>query len=104
MSDYKPTPEEEKDPVLWEIARKRAGFKSHAITYVIINLFLWCVWYLTVGRYGGATGHYPWPMWTTLGWGIGLAFHFAGAYIFPKSNSIENEYEKLKNKNKNKLK
>ncbi|MBK6380401.1 MAG: hypothetical protein IPF72_12080 [Chitinophagaceae bacterium] len=36
-----------------------------------------------------------------IGWGIGLAFHFAGAYVFPKANSVEREYEKLKNqKNK----
>ena len=42
---------------------------------------------------------YPWPIWSSLGWGIGLAFHFAGAYVFPKANSVEKEYEKLTNKN-----
>ena len=40
---------------------------------------------------------YPWPIWTILGWGIGIAFHFAGAYIFQKSNTVEREYQKLKN-------
>ena len=40
MSNYQPTPEG-KDPVLWEIARKRASFKTHALTYIIINIFLW---------------------------------------------------------------
>jgi hypothetical protein len=44
--------------------------------------------------------HYPWPIWTTLGWGIGLAFHFAGAYIFPRANSVESEYQKLKDQQK----
>ena len=31
MSDYKPAPEG-KDPELWEIAQKRASFKTHAVT------------------------------------------------------------------------
>jgi len=27
---------------------------------------------------------------------IGIFFHFLGAYVFPKANSVEKEYEKLK--------
>ena len=103
MSHYQQTPEG-KDPVLWEIAQKRAGFKSYAVTYLIVNAFLWGVWFLSSSDHADFSwgnirwGHFPWPLWSTLGWGIGLAFHFAGAYIFPKSNSVEREYEKLKNK------
>ena len=98
MSDYRPAPEG-KDPALWEIAQKRASFKTHLLTYLIINAFLWTLWYITSGRHTGVKwGAYPWPIWTTLGWGIGLAFHFAGAYIFPKANAVESEYEKLENK------
>ena len=96
MSKYQPVPEG-KDPALWEIAQKRAAFKSHALTYLIVNAFLWAFWYFTSGRYENGFS-YPWPMWSTLGWGIGLAFHFAGAYVFPQANSTEREYEKLKNK------
>lgn len=102
MSNQQPAPEG-KDPVLWEIAQKRAGFKSHAVSYVIVNAFLWGIWFLSAEHrhmnfddFGW--GHFPWPLWPTLGWGIGLAFHFAGAYIFPRANSVEREYEKLKNK------
>lgn len=106
MSHYQQPPPGDKDPALWEIARKRASFKTHALTYLIVNLFLWGVWYFTgngdndldIASWRGH--HYPWPIWTTLGWGIGLAFHFAGAYIFPKANSIEREYEKLKEQQK----
>jgi hypothetical protein len=105
MSRYDQPAPEGKDPALWEIARKRASFKTHAITYVIINAFLWGIWYVSGTRHGIQVedweGHrFPWPIWTTLGWGIGLAFHFAGAYIFPRSNSVEKEYEKLKNQQK----
>jgi hypothetical protein len=40
----------------------------HAATYVIINAFLW----LTVSEAA---------FWTTVGWGIGLAFHIAAYFI-----------------------
>jgi hypothetical protein len=36
----------------------------------------------------------------TLGWGIGLAFHFYGAYYGNKYDSVQKEYEKLKNSGK----
>ena len=86
-----------KDPELWELAKKRAGFKSHFVAYVIVNVFLWAMWFFSGQRiYHGS--NIPWPLWTTLGWGIGLAFHFAGAYVFPKVYSTEKEYQKLKSK------
>lgn len=104
MSNYQQAPEG-KDPELWEIAQKRTSFKSHAIIYIIVNAFLWGIWYFSSSHHNFSFenmrwGHFPWPIWSTLGWGIGLAFHFAGAYIFPKSNSVEREYEKLKNQKK----
>lgn len=95
MSNYQPAPEG-KDPILWEIAQRRASFKSHALAYLIVNLFLWGLWFFNSKTNNSG---YPWPIWTTLGWGIGLAFHFAGAYVFPKANSVEKEYEKLNSKN-----
>ena len=107
MSRYNSAPEG-KDPALWEIAQKRAGFKRHALVYLIVNAFLWVSWFmrghtLHMDQWEGKDFHFnfPWPLWTTLGWGIGLAFHFAGAYIYPKSNSVEKEYDKLKNQQKN---
>jgi hypothetical protein len=87
-----------KDPKLWELAQKRASFKSHLATYVVMNAFFWILWYLN-GRNGGHNG-WPWPVWPMLGWGIGLVFHYIGAYISPKENLAEREYEKLKNKNR----
>lgn len=84
-----------KDPGLWHIAKRRASFKTHLATYVVVNGFLWAIWFFT-GNDGEIGRHnYPWPIWSTLGWGIGLLFHFIGAYISPKENSAEKEYEKL---------
>ena len=77
---------EGKDEALWEIAKKRVGFRSHLTAYLIVNAFLWGLWYFSDNTSRG--DNFPWPIWTTLGWGIGLAFHYAGAYIFPKANSL----------------
>jgi sterol desaturase/sphingolipid hydroxylase (fatty acid hydroxylase superfamily) len=90
-----------RDPRLWEIAKRRASFKYHLGTYIVINCFLWTIWFFTGTDDGVRVAKYPWPIWPTLGWGIGLFFHFLGAYIYPKENSAEKEYEKLiRNKNK----
>jgi hypothetical protein len=98
--NYQPAPEG-KDPILWEVAQKRVSFKSHLITYLVVNAFFWAIWYFTVHKNDAVendTLHLPWPVWPMVGWGIGLVFHFMGAYVVPKKNLIENEYQKLKNK------
>ena len=82
-----------KDPELWELAKKRADFKSHFATYLVLTPFFWLVWLLT----GSDTSDYgfPWPIWPTFGWGIGVVFHYLGVYVFHKYNMVEKEYEKL---------
>jgi hypothetical protein len=92
-------PPQGKDPRLWDIAKKRASFKTHLTTYLVVNAFFWALWYLTGGRTYGNDG-VPWPVWPALGWGIGLAFHYFGAYVNNEHESIEKEYNKLQNKNK----
>ncbi|GAA4317884.1 2TM domain-containing protein [Flaviaesturariibacter amylovorans] len=89
---YYPTPEG-KDPHLWQVARRRASFRYSALTYLIVNAFLWILWALTSrNNYSGI----PWPVWPTLGWGIGLAFQYFGAYGSPAGKDpAEAEYEKL---------
>ena len=88
-----------KDPELWELAKKLAGFKSHFITYLAMVPFFWIVWLLS-GRHNSDYG-FPWPVWPMAGWGIGLLFHFLGVYVFHKWNLIESEYEKLVRERKN---
>lgn len=65
MSINKDVPEG-KDPQLWRIARERAGFKSHFYSYLIINIFLWVVWYFRHGNNYQWNG-IPWPLWVTIG-------------------------------------
>jgi hypothetical protein len=91
--NYQPAPEG-KDPYLWQLAQRRASFKRHLATYIIVNAFLWLIWAFSGAR--THEGSIPWPLWSTLGWGIGLASHYVSAYIASKENSVEKEYEKLK--------
>jgi hypothetical protein len=88
-----------KDPHLWEIAQRRVAFKKHLASYIVINTFLWGLWYFSGWRYD-YTG-FPWPIWSSLGWGIGLLFHFLNAYVFHQTNSVEKEYDKLVQQNRN---
>jgi len=85
-----------KDPNLWYLARKRASFKYHLTSYVLVNSSLWSLWALTTDETYKHYG-FPWPVFPMLGWGIGLFFHFMAAYIFPGNNLAEHEYQKLVN-------
>ncbi|OQP60894.1 hypothetical protein A3860_03970 [Niastella vici] len=87
--------ENEKDPQLWKIAQRRVGFKYNLMSYIGMSCFFWGIW-LWAGINEGNMG-YPWPVWPMAGWGIGLFFHFLNAYVYTNpNNSVEREYEKLK--------
>jgi hypothetical protein len=81
-----------RDPQLWEIAQRRASFKSHFLIYLVMVGFFWLIWWFT-GAHTGGMG-LPWAVWPTLGWGLGVFFHYLGAYVF-KENQVDREYEKL---------
>ncbi|MBA3970820.1 MAG: 2TM domain-containing protein [Bacteroidetes bacterium] len=90
---------ENRDEHLWRIAKKRAGFKKQLASYLIINGFLWVMWFLTQGKYGDIDdGGFPWPIWCSLGWGIGLAFSYYGAYHDNRESDTMKEYQKLKDR------
>jgi hypothetical protein len=93
----------DRDEQLWRIAKKRAGFKKHLASYIIVNTFLWAMWFFTEGHNQIANisidgDDFPWPIWTSLGWGIGLAFSYYGAYHNDKETDTMKEYQKLKDR------
>lgn len=94
MQDYNT---QDKDPHLWEIAKKRASFKSHLFTYLAVVPFFWLIWWFTSGHTDGMG--LPWPIWPTAGWGLGVFFHYLGAYVF-KDDAVQKEYEKLQRERK----
>ncbi|GAB4092900.1 2TM domain-containing protein [Flaviaesturariibacter terrae] len=92
--NYNDTPQG-KDPQLWRIARRRAAFRRSLYTYLAVNAFLWLIWFFTGGNYYRTW--VPWPVWPTIGWGIGIAMQWYSAFG-PGSqhgDPAETEYEKL---------
>ncbi len=92
MNQSQPT-QEQKDEMLWRIAKKRASFRKSLASYLVINAFLTAVWYFTAQTYF-------WPIWCMFGWGIGILFQYADAYHDNHAFSTQKEYEKLVNENK----
>jgi hypothetical protein len=87
-----------KDAKLWRIAQKRANFKKELFSYIVINAFLWLIWFYSSS---GSWDWVPWPIWPTLGWGVGIAYSCFDAYHGNKNDMTQREYEKLKNQQKN---
>lgn len=54
--------------------KARRDFRGHVAAYVLVNLLLVGIWALSGGGYF-------WPVWSILGWGIGLAFHGWGVFF-----------------------
>ena len=71
-------------------ARKRLkdynGLLWHAVTFVVVNLFLW---FLDLLPGDGI----DWAYWTTIPWGIGMAFH-AAAYWIGDDDDLNPRYER----------
>lgn len=55
--------------------KAREDFRVHLLIYVLVNAFLWAIWFTTDG--GGTT---PWPAFASIGWGIGLGAHWWTVY------------------------
>jgi hypothetical protein len=58
------------DPAVRRRTPAEIGWRVHLASYLAVILGLWLVWALT-----GAG--YPWPIWTMMGWGLGLLGHRA---------------------------
>jgi len=56
------------------VRRRQAGFRIHATAFVAVELLLIAIWALQWQL--GGTSH-PWFLYGLLGWGVGLAVHYA---------------------------
>jgi hypothetical protein len=54
--------------------KERNGFLIHLAAFVLTNFFLWMIWFVTGGLF-------PWPLFATGGWGIGLVAHGLSYYF-----------------------
>lgn len=84
---------------LYKEAKKRVeekkNFFMHLAVYVVVNALLVFIWAFT------SDGGFPWFIFPLGGWGIGLLFHFLGAFVFSgqtewERRAIEREVERLK--------
>jgi hypothetical protein len=62
---------------------QRRGFRIHATVFVAVQLLLVAVWALSWATEGDS---YPWFIYPLLGWGVGLAAHFAAVRGHLRSN------------------
>jgi hypothetical protein len=77
------------DSKLWRQAKARMEFRVHFGIYLGVMLALWVLW-----AWIGVDTH-PWPVYPTIGWGIGIFFHFLEAYQY-FDRMTKQEYMKLK--------
>lgn len=72
----------------WTRASKadlKKRFRIHLVVFLIATPAMWLVWYLT-----GTS--YPWPLWATGAWIVGIVFHYLGALVF-KKHEVYNPYQ-----------
>lgn len=53
----------------------KKGFRIHFIVFLLATPAIWLVWYLTDRTY-------PWPLWSTPAWAVGVLFHYLGVFVF----------------------
>lgn len=82
---------DQRDEMLWKVAKKRAAFKRSFSIYVFVNAFLIAVWYFSSGP-----GSYFWPVWLMIVWGFGILMQYLSAYQGKNIFTTEEEYERLK--------
>ena len=73
---------------IYEKARRRVAFRIHFITFILGTIINWLVWMVY------PTQH-VWPIWPTLGWGIGIASHYLGVFYPGSIFSVEKEIQKM---------
>ena len=74
-------------------AEDRAGFYIHLGIYLAVNAFLISIWWFT-----GGISVFPWFIFVTVGWGIGIVAHGLGVFrgvSYVDRKTLE-EYKKLK--------
>ena len=73
-----------------ERLKKKAEFRVHLLSYVMVNTFLVIIWAMT------SPGFF-WPVFPIAGWGIGLVFHAWDAYGrgVPTEEQIRVEMDRL---------
>lgn len=73
--------------------KQRRSFKSHLITYAIVNIFL-------VGLNIATPDSHPWSLYPLLGWGMGVMLDAAATFKWIDHDDYEEAFRKWKKKQK----
>ena len=57
--------------------KKRRDFRSHLVVYLLVDALLWGIW--VVGGVADGFG-FPWPVFVTGGWGVGVLINAWDTY------------------------
>jgi len=86
-----------------ERVQAKKGFFTHLAVYLAVNIFLWMIWLINTGGAlwgtGGMRSWTMWPIFPTVGWGIGLIIHFLSVFAFHggwEDNEVEKEINRMK--------
>lgn len=83
------------DDKLWKIAQKRVSFRRHLMVYILVNIALIVIWYLSRDPEKAKSVTTYWFLYPLCGWGIGLVLHYWNAY-HDDDSSVEKEFNRLK--------
>jgi len=72
---------------------EKIGLYIHISVYLLVNILLYVIWWTTGSGF-------PWPIFATIGWGIGVVAHIFVTFGTGMDNSkmVEKEYQRLKGK------
>lgn len=74
-----------------ERLEKKQDFRGHLLVYLMVNALVWTIW--------AATGaEFPWPIFVTFGWGIGVVMNAWDVYWRApiSEEEIESEIQRLR--------
>ncbi|MEW9528421.1 2TM domain-containing protein [Microbispora sp. NPDC049125] len=77
MHERRPSPDIDPDPIRAHAIRRlhlKRGLWIHALIYVVANVIQVVVWFAYTSE------QFFWPLWSILGWGLGLVFHIWAVY------------------------
>lgn len=72
-------------------AEEKVGFYSHLAAYLLVNGGLWALWFFT------SPESFPWPVFVSFFWGIGLVAHGVGTFMGGRYTEAlaEREYQRM---------
>lgn len=93
MSDESSTTENhEKRRRSREIAEARYGFRWNLGVYIAVNAVLWLLRLVIGPRFSGG---FPWPIFVTAFWGIGVGANYVHAYHQPDQSWIDRKTDRI---------